>query len=57
MNLERFSVATFNLYNLQMPGKHMNPGQTPWTAEEFERKAVWIAGQLSSLAKNAGLQA
>ncbi len=49
MNLDRFSVATFNLYNLQMPGKRMNPGQTPWTQEEFERKAVWISGQLRSL--------
>jgi predicted extracellular nuclease len=49
MNLERFSVATFNLYNLQVPGKHMNPGQTPWTQAEFERKAAWISGQLRSL--------
>ena len=33
MDLEKFSVATFNLYNLQEPGKPMNRGQTPWTAE------------------------
>jgi predicted extracellular nuclease len=49
MNLDRFSVATFNLYNLQLPGDHMNPGQKPWTEEEFERKAAWISGQLRSL--------
>jgi hypothetical protein len=33
MNREDFSVATFNLFNLQEPGKPMNEGQTPWTPE------------------------
>ena len=57
MSLERFSVATFNLYNLQLPGEGMNPGQRVWTEEEFERKVVWISRQLASLdADVVGLQ-
>ena len=46
MSLERFSVATFNLYNLQLPGSTMNPGQKLWTQAEFDRKVGWIGGQL-----------
>ncbi|MET8776840.1 endonuclease/exonuclease/phosphatase family protein [Nocardia sp. NPDC004654] len=49
MNLNRFSVATFNMFNLQDPGQPMNPGQRPWTEAEFTRKADWIAGQLTTL--------
>ncbi len=57
MNHERFSVATFNLYNLQLPGKHMNPGQKPWTEGEFAIKIAWIAQQLHSIdADIIGLQ-
>ena len=57
MNRARFSVATFNLYNLQLPGDSMNPGQTPWTDEEFARKVEWIAQQLTVLdADVVGLQ-
>jgi endonuclease/exonuclease/phosphatase family metal-dependent hydrolase len=57
MNLERFSVATFNLYNLQLPGRSMNPGQKVWTEAEFERKAAWASRMLGSLdADVVGLQ-
>lgn len=57
MDLNSFSVATVNLYNLQLPGERMNPGQTPWTPEEFDRKLTWLAGQLASLdADIVGLQ-
>lgn len=57
MNLERVHVATFNLYNLQLPGLRMNPNQKPWTKEEFERKVSWTARQLSALdADIVGLQ-
>lgn len=57
MDLDRFSVATFNLYNLQLPGEPMNPGQRPWTAEEFDRKLTWTGGQLRALdADIVGLQ-
>jgi predicted extracellular nuclease len=57
MSLEKFSVATFNLYNLQLPGKKMNPGQREWTKAEFGRKVDWIGSQLASLnADIVGLQ-
>ena len=57
MNRDRFSVATFNLYNLQLPGAPMNPGQQVWTAEEYARKLTWIGAQLKSLdADVIGLQ-
>jgi predicted extracellular nuclease len=49
MNLRRFSVATFNLYNLQLPGKAMNPNQTPWTEAEFASKLGWTARVLRQL--------
>ena len=42
-DLDRFSVATFNLYNLQLAGKKMNPGQKPWTAKEYAAKVRWTA--------------
>jgi endonuclease/exonuclease/phosphatase family metal-dependent hydrolase len=55
--VDRFSVATFNLYNFQLPGRRMNPGQKPWTKDEFERKASWISRQLRSLQPDiVGLQ-
>jgi predicted extracellular nuclease len=55
-DLEHFSVATFNLYNLQLPGKRMNPGQF-WTEPEFAAKVAWISGQIARLdADIIGLQ-
>ena len=57
MSLQRFSVATFNLYNLQLPGAAMNPGQAPWQADEFAIKSAWIAQQLHAIdADIVGLQ-
>jgi endonuclease/exonuclease/phosphatase family metal-dependent hydrolase len=57
VNRDRFSVATFNLYNLQLPGRAMNPGQQKWTEEEFAAKVAWIGGQLRSIdADIVGLQ-
>ena len=38
MKLRQFSVATVNLYNLQLPGAAMNPNQRPWTTAEFDAK-------------------
>ena len=53
----RFSVATFNLYNHQLPGKRMNPGQKPWTEDEFAVKVAWVAQQLHAIdADIVGLQ-
>lgn len=49
MSLDRFSVATFNLYNLQLPGLSLNPGQHPWTEEEYAAKRAWTASQLTQL--------
>ncbi len=49
MSLEEFSVATFNLYNFQVPGKAMNPGQKKWTENEFKLKVQWTVWQLVTL--------
>lgn len=46
---DRFTVATVNLYNLQLPGRPMNPGQTPWTDREYARKLAWLADRLRDL--------
>lgn len=51
MNLKALSVSTFNLFNLQDPGKPMNPGQKPWTPEEFLLKVQWTVWQLGVLMK------
>ena len=52
-----FSVATFNLYNFQLPGLHMNPFQKPWTKDEFNHKVSWVARMLDTIdADVIGLQ-
>ena len=57
MDLDRFTVATFNLYNLQLPGLAMNPRQKPWTTAEYGRKLTWTGNQLRELdADIIGLQ-
>ncbi len=57
MDYERFSVATFNLYNLQLPGRPMNPRQRPWTEREYSRKLTWTADRLRELGADiVGLQ-
>ncbi|MFS0705647.1 endonuclease/exonuclease/phosphatase family protein [Cellulomonas sp. 179-A 9B4 NHS] len=57
MDRQRFSVATVNLYNLQLPGRRMNPGQQPWTPVEYRRKVRWLADRLRELdADVVGLQ-
>ena len=57
MSVDRFSVATMNLYNLQLPGRKMNPDQKPWTKAEFTRKVSWISQQIDSVdADIVGLQ-
>ena len=56
MNLTRFSVATFNLYNLQDANRPIYQGR-PWTDAEFAAKADWISRQLATLdADIVGLQ-
>lgn len=57
MDLDRFGVATFNLYNLQLPGEAMNPRQQPWSPEEYSRKVRWAGDRLRELqADVVGLQ-
>ena len=57
MDHDRFSVATFNLYNFQLPGLAMNPFQKPWTHTEFDKKVSWIARMLDHVdADVVGLQ-
>ena len=56
MGLDRFSVSTFNLYNLQLPGVEMNPGQF-WTQEQYDAKLAWTGRQLHELGSDiVGLQ-
>jgi Endonuclease/Exonuclease/phosphatase family len=49
MDLDRFSVATFNLYNLQLPEEPMYRGQRPWTEREYRRKVAFVADRLRDL--------
>lgn len=57
MSLDHFSVATFNLYNLQLAGRRMNPRQAPWTPQQYRRKLDWTGRQLKELdADVVGLQ-
>jgi predicted extracellular nuclease len=57
MDHDRFSVATFNLYNFQLPGLAMNPFQQPWTQAEFDHKVDWVARMLETIdADVIGLQ-
>ncbi|QGQ18621.1 endonuclease/exonuclease/phosphatase family protein [Cellulomonas sp. JZ18] len=57
MDHQRFSVATVNLYNLQLPGRAMHRGQAPWAPAEYRRKVRWLAERLRRLdADVVGLQ-
>ena len=56
MDRKQFSVATFNLFNLQDAGKAMY-GDAVWTEDQFRNKAWWIAWQLETLEPDiVGLQ-
>ena len=48
MKLKRFSVATVNLFNLNLPGHPMYLGNT-WTEAEFASKTDWLSRQLRRL--------
>lgn len=49
MKLKEFSIATFNLYNLNEPGLPMYSDAAGWTQEQYERKLGWVAYQLGVL--------
>ncbi|MEU9805865.1 endonuclease/exonuclease/phosphatase family protein [Mycobacterium sp. NPDC050853] len=44
-----FSVATFNMYNLQDAKAKLYATTKPWTPEEFKRKTEWAAWQLGTV--------
>ncbi len=41
------SFATFNLYNLQLPGLHWR--QAPYSKDDYADKIAWTAGQLTAM--------
>ena len=49
MNLSRLTLATFNLFNLNEPGRPIYTGQG-WSQEQYDRKIAWTASELSLLA-------
>lgn len=48
-NMRDLSVATFNLYNLQVPGGPMYPQSRPYEPEEFADKTAWAAEMILRL--------
>ncbi len=57
MKLSRLHIATFNLYNLNLPGLRMYTNAAGWSVEEYARKISWTADQLELLdADLVGLQ-
>lgn len=45
----QISFASFNLYNLNLPGKAMYRDTDGWTKEEYDRKIDWTANILKSM--------
>lgn len=43
MDLDRLSIGTFNLYNLNEPGTPIYTDRDGWSPEEFDRKITWTA--------------
>jgi predicted extracellular nuclease len=48
-NKRDISFATFNLYNLNLPGQPIYNNAGGWTQDEFDRKAAWTADKLKLL--------
>lgn len=48
MKLSRLSIATFNLYNLNEPGRAIYTGDG-WSEEQYRKKIAWTASQLRLL--------
>ena len=49
MKLQTLSIATFNLYNLNRPGKTIYTDRNGWSADEYARKIEFTAAQLRML--------
>ncbi|RYE09150.1 MAG: endonuclease/exonuclease/phosphatase family protein [Hyphomicrobiales bacterium] len=48
-NSRDISFATFNLYNLNLPGQPIYDNETGWSADDYKVKVAWIARQLQTL--------
>jgi endonuclease/exonuclease/phosphatase family metal-dependent hydrolase len=48
--MSQFSVGTFNLLNLALPGVRFYENQEPYTAQEHAQRCGWIGGQLDRMA-------
>jgi len=47
MNLSTFHIATFNLYNLNLPGRPVYASdQDGWTRDQYDMKIAWTAHQI-----------
>ncbi|MBT9612416.1 MAG: endonuclease/exonuclease/phosphatase family protein [Burkholderiales bacterium] len=49
MNLKELSIATFNLYNLNEPGRAIYTDKDGWSQAEHDLKIAWTARQLTVL--------
>lgn len=49
MNLKELSIATFNLYNLNEPGRALYTDRDGWSEGEYARKIAWVVRQLTIL--------
>lgn len=49
MNLKQLSIATFNLYNINQPGRAIYTDKDGWTQAEYDLKIAWVARQLTIL--------
>ncbi|WP_200979628.1 endonuclease/exonuclease/phosphatase family protein [Echinicola sp. 20G] len=47
-NLRELSLVTFNLYNLNLPGKPMYRDYDGWTTEQYTKKIIWTANILKA---------
>ena len=47
--MKKFSVATFNLFNLNEPGLPIYKDAQGWTQEQYNRKITWTAHQIDLL--------
>jgi len=45
-----FSVGTFNVLNLALPGVQFYESQTPYSVREYERRCQWIGSQMDLMA-------
>jgi hypothetical protein len=45
----QLSFASFNLYNLNLPGKPIYRDTDGWSQEEYDRKIVWAAALLKTM--------